>query len=109
MTAMRKTLALTWMARQDALGYKGKAADRACLEFWLGAWTALDAIKHPEAGNIGNIAGLLIAIRGAKECKRIADAPDMDEAQSNAPLVQGFRDQPIRASEPLANEHETEN
>lgn len=71
-----KGLCRQWVKREQALGYKGKKADAACLEFFCGAATVLEATGHPDARAVSAATLLLIATRGAFEARRMAAKPD---------------------------------
>lgn len=61
MTTMLQQLSVKWMERRDALQYKGKAADRAVLEYFVGAALALELAGHPSAKHVQVCTGLVLA------------------------------------------------
>ena len=60
MTMLRQ-LAIKWRERESALGYKGKQAERATFEYFIGAAAALQLSDHPEADHVGTCAALILA------------------------------------------------
>lgn len=59
-----EALARGFKERSEALGYKGRARDRAALDYYMGAWVTLDASGDPNANKVGVIGAMLIATRG---------------------------------------------
>lgn len=55
-------LAQQWVKRRDALGYKGKRGDRLCFEYFMGAGSALELSKHPDAGRVLLAIPLVLAV-----------------------------------------------
>jgi hypothetical protein len=79
-----KSLCRLWVKREQALGYKGKKADAACLEFFCGAASVLEATAHPDAQAVTAATMLLIATRGAFEARRQAAQDAVDTLQKQA-------------------------
>lgn len=78
-----QAIAKVFVSRADATGLKGKKADAAALEFFLGAYAGAHACSNgdetSEAGKLAKhillVASLIIATRGYKEVQRLALAP----------------------------------
>ena len=60
MTMLRQ-LAIKWRERESALGYKGKQAERAVFEYFIGATAALQISGHPDADHVGTCTALVLA------------------------------------------------
>ena len=72
---INKAICAQFVSRADAQGMKGKARDKAGLEFILGACAALRASGATnDAEHLERVACLLIATRGHSEIVRLADA-----------------------------------
>lgn len=68
-------LAVAFVERASSLGYKGKQRDKAALDFFIGAIKLAELQGNTELYNhLGNVAALLIAIRGYSEVVRLSDA-----------------------------------
>lgn len=50
---------------------KGKKQHEMTLAFFVGAWSGLCAVEHPDAAWVGRFTTLLIATRGFDEVKRV--------------------------------------
>ena len=60
-----RTIAKTFEERAEALRYKGKARDNACLDFWCGAAALAEASGQQELANyLGRVAIMVISVRG---------------------------------------------
>jgi hypothetical protein len=70
---MVQSLAIKFVERSEALGYKGVKRDNAALDFFVGAGAALRIVGHAEAAHVENVAVMLVAMRGFGELKRIRD------------------------------------
>lgn len=57
-----------------------KTADNLNLEAWVGAWAALEAVGHPEAGHVGGYVSMVIVARGYRETLRIAESAKAEAA-----------------------------
>ena len=64
-------LARQYYSRAHALGVKGKKRDDGAIEYFVGAWAALDATDHPHASRIGQWSAMLLCTRGCAEITRI--------------------------------------
>lgn len=61
-----KFVAEKFVERANALGLKGKRRDDAALDFFCGAAIGAQAANNiPLAQQIGNVAALIVAVRGA--------------------------------------------
>jgi hypothetical protein len=58
---MLQQLAIKWRERQAALGYKGKRAEAAVFEYFIGAASALDLAGHQEVQHVATCAALILA------------------------------------------------
>jgi hypothetical protein len=58
---MLQQLAIKWRERQAALGYKGKRAEAAVFEYFIGAASALDLAGHEEAQHVATCTALILA------------------------------------------------
>ena len=58
---MLQQLAIKWRERQSALGYKGKRAEAAVFEYFIGAASALDLAGHEEAQHVATCTALILA------------------------------------------------
>jgi hypothetical protein len=65
-------LAKRFIGRSEKLGYKGKARDKAALDFFCGALALAEAIDTPLVGVLGNNV-FLISIRGFAHVKEMAE------------------------------------
>ena len=70
-----KKIATACVARMDAQELKGKARDRATLEYFCGAAQTLHETDHPDAQCVLMTTALLITSRGYGEAKKIAESP----------------------------------
>lgn len=69
-------LAKGFIARAEAQGMKGKARDRAAMEFFLGAASALRfAGRDEDAGHVILCAAMVLCSRGYSEVERWATLP----------------------------------
>jgi len=57
---MLRDLALKWRERESALGYKGKKAETAVVEYFIGATVALQLAGHPDADHVGTCTALIL-------------------------------------------------
>lgn len=71
--ATLKALAVTFKGRSEAQNFRGKKRDDLAVEFFAGAYGALDAVKHPDAQAVGTTTMLFICTRGYSEVVRIAN------------------------------------
>ena len=72
-----KTLALRWKERRDALGYKGKRADSAMLDYFIGAATMADIAGNADLRDyLHRVSFFVVAIRGNVALVEWLDAPD---------------------------------
>lgn len=70
--ATRNSILQQMVDRADAQETKGKTRDKMCLEFMIGACSALDAVNHELKTNILMVTSMVLATRGAYgEAKRI--------------------------------------
>jgi hypothetical protein len=68
-------VAASFIARAKAQGMKGKARERAAIEFAVGAASAANEMhgqKSPEWSQLSGLA-FLVAVRGYSEMERIAE------------------------------------
>lgn len=73
---LNRAIFAQFVSRSTAQGYKGKARDKAALEFVLGACAALTASgQTKEADHLELVAALLIATRGYSELATLASKP----------------------------------
>jgi len=87
---INKAICLLFVDRAKAQGMKGKARDKAGLEFILGAVTALRETGHDtDAAHLERVAAFLIATRGYSEIERLATA-----TVEPAPLVEAIPGKP---------------
>lgn len=58
-------LAQRFIERAEALGYKGKARDKAALDYFVGAATLADLqANHALAQHLGTVSALIVSVRG---------------------------------------------
>lgn len=74
--AYLKELAKDIVARATALNLKGKARDRACMDFFCGAIHAYARIEGQEdvVRHLTTVACVLISTRGYSEVERLAQS-----------------------------------
>lgn len=69
-----RTLAAKMIERATALGYKGKKADNAALDFFLGGYAIAEAFGDKElAEHISRVAVMLVAVRGMLAVRELAN------------------------------------
>lgn len=97
--SMLRQLAIKWRERESALGYKGKRAENAAFEFFIGATAALQISGHPDADHVGTCAALILATApfplGTIDQWAKADLPEAQSASETDPAP-GPRDAPER-------------
>jgi hypothetical protein len=59
---MLQKLAIKWIERKQALDLKGRRADAAVFEFFIGAGAALKEAEHPEAGHVQTCTCAILAL-----------------------------------------------
>lgn len=65
-------LAMGFIGRSQALGLKGKARDRALMDYWAGAYSALRDTGHEHADWVGRVGAMILSVRGYSELERLA-------------------------------------
>jgi len=87
MTMLRQ-LALRWRERQSALGYKGKKAEAAVFEYFIGASAALQLSGHADAEHVATCAALILSTApfplATVERWATADLPEAQPATETA-------------------------
>ncbi len=75
MSPVIRHLAENFLARAATQRWKKPKADEQALEFFLGAYTALEAVEHPEAQKVLQFTTFLLATRGTAELRQVARQP----------------------------------
>jgi hypothetical protein len=87
---IRKTLAKQFISRAEAQGLKGKARDRAAIEFFVGA-SALAVAEHggnSKAWGAVSSWAFLVSFRGYAEVEALARDPEPEAPKSpSLPVV----------------------
>lgn len=69
-------LARIFLTRADAQRWTKVKADAIALEFFLGAWQALELAKHPAAASVGAFTAMALPSRGVKELRALVAKAD---------------------------------
>lgn len=73
-------LSRQFVRRSEALGLKGKKRDEAAMDFFCGAFAALEAMKHGvEASNLATVIALVLSTRGYSEVEKWASIKETKE------------------------------
>ena len=71
MMTIIQQLATGFIERSEALGLKGKARDRALMDYWAGAYLALVETDHGDADWVGRVGVMVLSVRGYSELERL--------------------------------------